>query len=85
MTRMPSRNECNRLPQAEGAGASHLAFGWGPHFCLGASLARAEIRCLFSELLTRLPDLEVSGPVRRLRSSTVNSIKSMPIRFTPEH
>jgi cholest-4-en-3-one 26-monooxygenase len=62
----------------------HLAFGWGPHFCLGASLARAEIRCLFSELLARVPDIEVSGPVRRLRSTTVNSIKSMPVRFTPE-
>ena len=62
----------------------HLAFGWGPHFCLGANLARGEIRCVFSELLSRLPDIEVSGPVRRLRSSTVNSIKSMPVRFTPE-
>jgi cholest-4-en-3-one 26-monooxygenase len=62
----------------------HLAFGWGPHFCLGASLARTEIRCIFSELLTRLPDIELNGPVRRLRSSTVNSIKSMPVRFTPE-
>ncbi len=62
----------------------HLAFGWGPHFCLGASLARAEVRCVFSELLSRLPDIEVSGPVRRLRSSTVSSIKSMPVRFTPE-
>jgi cytochrome P450 len=62
----------------------HLAFGWGPHFCLGASLARGEIRSIFSELLTRLPDIEVCGPVRRLRSSTVNSIKSMPVKFTPE-
>ena len=61
----------------------HLAFGWGPHFCLGANLARAEIRTIFAELLTRLPDIEVCGPVRRLRSSTVNSIKSMPVRFTP--
>jgi cholest-4-en-3-one 26-monooxygenase len=62
----------------------HLAFGWGPHFCVGANLARGEIRGIFSELLARLPDIEVSGPVRRLRSSTVNSIKSMPVRFTPE-
>ncbi len=62
----------------------HLAFGWGPHFCLGASLARAEIRGIFSELLKRVPDIEVCGPVRRLRSSTVNSLKSMPVRFTPE-
>jgi cytochrome P450 len=62
----------------------HLAFGWGPHFCLGANLARAEIRLLFSELLARFPDIDVDGPVRRLRSATVNSIKSMPVRFTPE-
>lgn len=61
----------------------HVAFGWGPHFCLGASLARGEIRALFSELLQRLPDIEVSGEVRRLRSTGVNSIKSMPVRFTP--
>jgi cholest-4-en-3-one 26-monooxygenase len=62
----------------------HLAFGWGPHFCLGANLARGEIRSIFSELLARFPDIEVCGPVRRLRSSTVNSIKSMPVQFTPE-
>jgi len=74
----PSRFNVTRDPNP------HLAFGWGPHFCLGASLARAEIRILFSELLARLPDIAVSGPVRRLRSSTVNSIKSMPVRFTPE-
>jgi cholest-4-en-3-one 26-monooxygenase len=74
----PARFDVTRDPNP------HLAFGWGPHFCLGASLARAEIRCLFSELLTRVPDIEVDGPVRRLRSSTVSSIKSMPVRFTPE-
>jgi cholest-4-en-3-one 26-monooxygenase len=74
----PDRFDITRDPNP------HIAFGWGPHFCLGASLARAEIRCLFAELLARLPDIEVSGPVRRLRSSTVNSIKSMPVRFTPE-
>jgi hypothetical protein len=54
-----------------------------PHFCLGANLARAEIRLLFSELLARFPDIDVAGPVRRLRSATVDSIKSMPVRFTP--
>ena len=74
----PNRFDVTRDPNP------HLAFGWGPHFCLGASLARGEIRGIFSELLARLPDIEVSGPVRRLRSSTVNSIKSMPVRFTPE-
>ncbi len=62
----------------------HLAFGWGPHFCLGASLARGEIRSIFTQLLDRLPDIEVCGEIRRLRSSGVSSIKSMPVRFTAE-
>jgi cytochrome P450 len=74
----PDRFDVTRDPNP------HLAFGWGPHFCLGASLARAEIRVIFGELLSRLPDIEVCGPVRRLRSTGVNSIKSMPVRFTPE-
>jgi cholest-4-en-3-one 26-monooxygenase len=74
----PDRFDVTRDPNP------HLAFGWGPHFCLGASLARGEIRGIFSELLSRCPDIEVCGPVRRLRSSTVNSIKSMPVGFTPE-
>ncbi len=62
----------------------HVAFGYGPHYCLGANLARMEIQCMFDELLRRLPDIEVSGPVRRLRSTVVSSIKSLPVRFTPE-
>jgi cytochrome P450 len=62
----------------------HLAFGIGQHFCLGAKLARLEIRIMFEELLRRLPDLELAGSVRRLRSNFVNGIKAMPVRFTPE-
>lgn len=62
----------------------HLGFGFGLHFCLGASLARMEMRCMFEELLRRLPDLELAGPVARLRSNFINGIKSMPVRFTPE-
>ncbi len=62
----------------------HVAFGFGPHFCLGAHLARLEIRVMFDEILRRLPDIELAGPVRRLRSNFINGIKHMPIRFTPE-
>ena len=62
----------------------HLAFGIGQHFCLGAKLARLEIRVMFEELLRRLPDIELAGPVRRLRSNFINGIKAMPVRFTPE-
>ena len=60
----------------------HMAFGGGgPHFCLGASLARLEIRVMFEELLRRLPDLELDGPVVRLRSNFINGIKHMPVRY----
>jgi cholest-4-en-3-one 26-monooxygenase len=61
----------------------HLAFGIGPHFCLGANLARMQIRVMFEELLRRLPDIELAGPVARLRSNFINGIKNMPVRFTP--
>jgi len=62
----------------------HMAFGGGGnHFCLGASLARLEIRCMFEELLTRLPDMELAGPVSRLRSNFINGIKHIPVRYTP--
>ena len=61
----------------------HLAFGIGEHFCLGSSLARLEIRIMFEELLSRLPDMELNGPVERLQSSLINGIKRMRVRFTP--
>jgi cholest-4-en-3-one 26-monooxygenase len=62
----------------------HLAFGVGEHFCLGSSLARLEIRIMFTELLRRFPDMELAGPVSRLRSNFLNGIKHMPVRFSPE-
>lgn len=62
----------------------HLAFGAGEHFCLGASLARLEIKIIFEELLRRLPDITLAGPVRRLRSNFVNGWKEIPVQFTPE-
>jgi cholest-4-en-3-one 26-monooxygenase len=62
----------------------HVAFGGGgPHFCLGANLARAEMRVMFAELLRRTPDMELDGPVDRLRSNFINGLKRLPVRFTP--
>jgi cytochrome P450 len=60
----------------------HVAFGGGgSHFCLGASLARLEIRCMFDALLDRLHDLENAGPVERLHSWFINGPRHMPVRF----
>lgn len=62
----------------------HVAFGVGEHFCLGASLARLEIVAIFEELLSRLPDMELAAPPRRLQSNFINGIKEMRLKFTPE-
>ena len=60
----------------------HVAFGGGGvHFCLGANLARVEIRALFTEVLSRLHDMELAGPVERLRSNFINGPRHMPVRF----
>jgi len=62
----------------------HVGFGGGgPHFCLGAHLARREIRVMFEELLRRLPDVEVSGEPEYLQSNFIHGIKRMPVQFTP--
>ena len=62
----------------------HVTFGGGgEHYCLGASLARAEIKATMRQVVERLPDLELAGPVNRLHSDFVNGVKTMPVRFTP--
>ena len=50
-----------------------------PHLCLGAQLARMELKVLFSELLPRLSAAELAGPVERLRSNFIGGIKRLPI------
>lgn len=62
----------------------HLAFGVGQHFCLGANLARLEIRIFFEELLTRIPDMQIDGAYRRMQSGYLNGIKQLEVKFTPE-
>jgi cholest-4-en-3-one 26-monooxygenase len=60
----------------------HIAFGGGgPHFCLGAQLARLEIRVLFEELARRTPKLEALGAPDRLRSNFIGGIKHLPVRL----
>ena len=60
----------------------HIAFGaGGPHFCLGANLARMEIRVMFEHLLDRMPELELDGSVERLQSQFINGVKHLPVRF----
>ncbi len=74
----PDRFDLGRHPNP------HLGFGGaGPHFCLGAHLARREITELFRELFTQLPDIRTIGDPVRLRSSFINGIKHVDCDFTP--
>jgi cytochrome P450 len=62
----------------------HIAFGGGgPHFCLGAHLARIEIQETLAEVLTRMPDVEQAGDVEWLPSNFISGPKHLPVRFTP--
>jgi len=73
----PERFDIGRAPNP------HLAFGGGgTHFCLGANLARVEATAIIPEVLSRMKDLELAGPVERVRSNLMNGIHSMPVTFT---
>jgi cytochrome P450 family 142 subfamily A polypeptide 1 len=63
----------------------HVAFGFGPHFCLGAALARLELKVAFERVLDRLPDLRLAGPAEPdLRpASFVSGYEELPVEFTP--
>ena len=62
----------------------HLAFGHGSHFCLGAGLARAEIRIVLDELLTQVAHIELTGPVDWVRSNKHTGLRHMPVRLVAD-
>jgi cytochrome P450 len=71
----PDRFDIRRAPN------QHLSFGHGPHFCLGAQLARAQMRALFAELLRRTSSLEPDGEPALLRSNFQRGVKRLPLRW----
>jgi cytochrome P450 len=60
--------------------ADHLSFGHGPHFCLGAQLARTQMRAIFEAVLDLSGTIQLDGSVDRLRSNFQNGVKHMPVR-----
>jgi cytochrome P450 len=72
----PFRFDVGRTPN------KHLAFGTGVHFCLGAMLARMEIKALLTELLPRLRSIELAGEPRLMQTLFVGGLKNLPIRYT---
>jgi cytochrome P450 len=74
----PMRFDAGRTPNR------HITFGGGgPHYCLGAHLAKLEVQVLFDELLPRIRDLELTAPPERMRSNFTNALKRMPVRIAP--
>jgi cholest-4-en-3-one 26-monooxygenase len=74
----PDRFDITRQPNP------HIAFGGGgAHFCLGAALARLELRIMFEELVRRYPRIQLSGPATRVRSNFIRGIKTMPVELGP--
>jgi cytochrome P450 family 142 subfamily A polypeptide 1 len=76
----PFRFDVERTPN------EHVAFGFGPHFCLGASLARLEIAVMLEELTSRLPDLDLvdAGAAIPMRPANfISGIEHLPVRFSP--
>ena len=72
----PARLDLTRSPNP------HVGFGAaGPHFCLGAHLARREVGVMLRELLTRIPDIRAAAPPDRLLSSFINGVKHLPCTF----
>jgi cytochrome P450 family 142 subfamily A polypeptide 1 len=63
----------------------HIAFGFGPHYCLGQALARLELQVMFDVLFRRLPDLEPTNeePLPYRASNFIVGPEAMPVRFTP--
>lgn len=62
-------------------GPRHLSFGHGQHLCIGWRLAEIQLTVLLEEMLTRFPDIEVTGEPKRMRTNFLNSIKTMPVRL----
>lgn len=71
----PFRFDVGRTPN------KHLAFGFGVHYCLGAMLARMELKALFGELLPRLRSVELAGQPELMKTLFVGGLKRLPIRF----
>ncbi|TDP89219.1 cytochrome P450 [Labedaea rhizosphaerae] len=65
-----------------GRRGEHLTFGHGPHFCLGAHLARVQMRAMFDAVLDLPGELRIDGEVQRLRSNFQNGVKHLPVRWS---
>ena len=80
----PTKFDVLRFEKMADLGNQHRAFGVGEHYCIGAHLARLELKVMFEELVPRMRNPKFAEPVEFVRDFFVNGIKAMPITFDPE-
>jgi cholest-4-en-3-one 26-monooxygenase len=80
----PAKFDVLRFEKMPDLGNQHRAFGVGEHYCIGAHLARLELKAMFEEMIPRMRHPQFASPVEFVRDFFVNGIKAMPITFDPE-
>jgi cytochrome P450 len=74
----------DRLDVERANADKHIAFGYGPHTCIGKRIAQLQLEAVYRQLLARFPDIRQSGPKTLAANNFVHAIRSMPVAFTPE-
>jgi hypothetical protein len=73
----------DRLDVERANADKHIAFGYGPHTCIGKRVAQIQLEAVYRQLLARFPDIRQSGPKEVAANNFVYAIKSLPVEFTP--
>ncbi|MGE9008785.1 cytochrome P450 [Leptospira interrogans] len=74
----------DRLDIRRANASKNIAFGFGPHVCIGKRVAQLQLEEVYRQLLTRLPDIEYAGGIEMAPNNFVHAIRKLPVRFTPQ-
>ena len=74
----------DRLDVRRSNASKNIAFGFGPHVCIGKRVAQLQLEEVYRQLLTRLPDIEYAGGIEMAPNNFVHAIRKLPVRFTPQ-
>ena len=74
----------DRLDVERANADKHIAFGYGPHTCVGKRVAQLQLEAVYRQLLARFPDIRQSGPMKIAANNFVCAIQSLPVEFTPK-
>jgi hypothetical protein len=74
----------DRLDVERANADKHIAFGYGPHTCIGKRVAQLQLEAVYRQILTRFPDMHQAGPIDVAANNFVYAIRSLPVEFTPQ-